>query len=228
MSEPTPPSPAPPSAPPPPPHEVDRTQGGRKPAPDGDLPIDVRRTRNLYTVVAAFLVFIGVTSLMGVSEAVVEFRKALIEADADVAAQVGDGMIQALLILSGIATLIVAIGHGLTSHAISDRRSWARPVGLTFSGILLGLAALNLFSGAQMLPTFFFAVSGLLGISLINRPTVREYLRPSPPRYPPSGPGGPGGPHNPGSGGPGYPDGAYGNQPAPEQPRPENQQTRDN
>lgn len=196
MSEPTPPSKAPPSAPPPPERDTPRAgrPGGANQA-EGETPLEVRRARNLYTVVAAFLVFIGVTSLMSISESVVAFRTALNDADPSVSEQISNGMIKTLLVLTGVATLMVAVGHGLTSHALSERRSWSRPLGLTFSGILLGLAALNILSGAQVMPSFFFAIAGLLGISLLSRPEVRDYLRPrwggpngGPPNLPPGPP----------------------------------------
>lgn len=197
MSDPTPPSPAPPSAPPSPEKEASRSAGQRGNKPDSDAPIEVRRARNLYTVVAAFLVFIGITGLTTISETAVAFRTALNDADPAVSEQISTGMIKALLVLTAVATLIVAVGHGLTSQALDGRRSWSRPLGFTFSGILLGLAALNLISGAQIMPSFFFAIAGLLGISLLRRPEVRDYLRPrwggpngGPGGYPPGPPPG--------------------------------------
>lgn len=178
--------------------------------------MDVRRARNLYTVVAAFLVFIGVTGLMTVSDAAIDMRVALNDADPALSEQVSNTMIKWLLILTGVATLMVAVGHGLTSHALERRRPWSRPLGLTFSGILLGLAAVNLLSGAQVMPSFFFALAGMLGISLMSRPDVREYLRP---RWGgPQGPRGPGGPQGPG--GPGLPPGPPLGGPPPGPPMP--------
>lgn len=149
------------------------------------------------------MVFIAVSGLMTISESTIATRKVLTETDSDLSAQISNDMISLVLVMFGIATLAVAIGHGLTAHVLRDRKPWARPLGFTFSGILLGLAAVSLLTGAFNMPTFFFAVGGLLGISLISKPQVRDYLQPNRPqpgpgRFPPGPPGPPGPPVHPG------------------------------
>lgn len=204
VSEPTPPGV---QAPPPP--EL------RDKAPDKaseEPPLEVKRITTLYTATAAFLVFIGVMGLVLLKDQERALRKAINEVgDERTRAALSDpGLLRGTLIMLGVAVLIVAIGHGLTAQGLRDRKSWARPVGFTFSGILLGVAVLLTIGGGFSMQSVFFLVAGLSGILGLAKPAVRDYLQPWPkhtPSFPPSGqwpqppPQGP--PHGPQ--GPGWP-----------------------
>ncbi len=169
----------------------------------------MKRATTLYTATAAFLVFIGVTSLFMLSDTERELRKQLTDLPGEPAsaALAEPGVIRSLLIFLACAVLVVAIGHGLTAQALRDRRPWARPVGFTFSGILAGVAVLGTIGGAVNIQTLFYLVAGLSGILALAKPQVRDYLRPFPkarpyvpgpfPPGPPNGPQPPGGPWPP-------------------------------
>lgn len=187
MSEPTPPGvPAPPAP------EPATDDAGR------EAPIEVKRARTLYTATAAFLVFIGVTGLIMLKDAERALRKQLNEIDdPEVSKMLDPSLIWPMLIMVGVAVIVIAIGHGVTAQALHDRKSWARPVGFTFSGILLAFAVLGSFTGALSIQTIFFMVAGLSGILTLAKPQVRDWLEPFPKRdrgpgpFPPYGPGGP-------------------------------------
>ena len=194
MSEPTPPgvpAPAPPEHP-------DTSPDRPGASPENEPPVEVKRATTLYTATAAFLVFIGVTSLFLLNDTERELRKQLNDLSADQTAVLDQpGLIRGMLIFLAVAVLIVAIGHGITSQALRDRKSWARPVGFTFSGILAGVAVLGTLGGAISIQTIFYLVAGLSGILALAKPQVRDYLQPFPKARPyVPGPFPPGPPNN--------------------------------
>ncbi|QHC00928.1 hypothetical protein EK0264_11955 [Epidermidibacterium keratini] len=154
---------------------------------EAEPPAELRRASNLSTLIAALLVFLTVLNLTQFSSQLRAARRVVADSAPDLAGGVSDGMIRGVLILSLVLTAVVAIGFGLTAHGARGRKSWTRPVGFTFGGIMMALAVLSLGAGAAGLPQLVLGAIALWVVLLLSRPVVRDYLkrRPADPARPP-------------------------------------------
>lgn len=154
---------------------------------ESEPPPELRRASNLSTLIAALLMFLTVLNLTQIGSQLRAARRIVAESAPDLVGEVSDGMIRGVLIVSIVLTAIVAIGFGLTAHGARGRKSWTRPVGFTFGGIMMALAVLSLGAGAAGLPQLVLGAIALWVVLLLARPVVRDYLKPrrSDPALPP-------------------------------------------
>jgi len=152
------------------------------PRPGGDggpvspPPREVRRASILQTLIAVILVFFGVFYLAQTDRLPVELMHAMESVDADLVADVSMAQLAAVVRAAAVILLVIGLGHGAAAHGLRGRRTWARPVGFVFSGMLVALTVLSMLGGAMSYPVLIMGLLGLWAIVLTSRPTVKKYL----------------------------------------------------
>ncbi|PRZ32756.1 hypothetical protein CLV47_12629 [Antricoccus suffuscus] len=156
------------------PEQPDRADGPQSEAPKP--PREVRRASVVQTVIAVILVFFGVFYLTQTDNLTSELMRAMESVDAKMVADISIAQLASVVRTAAVVLLIIGLGHGAAAHGLRSRKTWARPVGFVFSGLLVALTVLSMFSGAMSYPVLLMGLLAVWAIVLTSRPAVKTYL----------------------------------------------------
>ncbi len=156
------------------PEQADRAKGSPNGAPEP--PREVRRASLVQTVIAVILVFFGVFYLTQADNLTTELMRAMESVDAELVAKISIAQLGSVVRTAAVVLLVIGLGHGAAAHGLRSRKTWARPVGFVFSGLLVALTVLSIFSGALSYPVLLMGLLAVWAIVLTTRPAVKTYL----------------------------------------------------
>lgn len=139
-------------------------------------PREVRRASIVQTVIAVILVFFGVFYLAQTDSLTTELMRTMESADAKMVADISMAQLAAVVRVAAVILLVIGVGHGAAAHGLRGRKTWARPVGFVFSGLLVALTVLSMLGGALSYPVLLMGLLAVWAIVLISRPAVKKYL----------------------------------------------------
>ena len=158
------------------PETPDENRAGENRPGEGAPPREVKRAMVVQTIIAAIMVFFGVFYLAQTESLTGDLMRELTRLDNPAVADISVAQLAGVVRVAAVMLLVLGLGHGLAAQGLHSRKTWARPVGFVFSGVMVAITIMSFFSGTASYPILIMGLLGAWSIVLIGRPRVKTYL----------------------------------------------------